>query len=51
MIAITYDWKAASARAEKNGRPDWAYGLRTGWFMANPGRSLFTSTVGTEGHC
>ena len=51
MIALTYDWKAASARAEKNGRPDWAYGLRTGWFMANPGRSLFTSTVGTEGHC
>ena len=51
MIALTYDWKAASARAERNGRPDWAYGLRTGWFMANPGRSLFTSTVGTEGHC
>jgi putative phosphoesterase len=51
MIAVTYDWKAASAQAEKNGRPDWAYGLRTGWFMANPGRSLFTSIVGTEGHC
>jgi putative phosphoesterase len=38
MIALTYDWNAASARAEKNGRPGWAYGLRTGWFMANPGR-------------
>jgi putative phosphoesterase len=33
MIAVTYDWKAASARAEKNGRPEWAYGLRTGWFI------------------
>jgi predicted phosphodiesterase len=51
MIALTYDWRTASARAEQNGRPDWAYGLRTGWFMANPGRSLFTSTAGTEGHC
>jgi hypothetical protein len=34
MIAISYDWKAASAQAEKNGRPEWAYGLRTGWFIA-----------------
>jgi predicted phosphodiesterase len=34
MIAITYDWRAASARAEKNGRPEWAYGLRTGWFKS-----------------
>ena len=34
MIAIAYDWRAASARAEKNDRPDWAYGLRTGWFIA-----------------
>jgi predicted phosphodiesterase len=33
MIAISYDWKAAAARAEQNGRPEWAYGLRTGWFM------------------
>jgi predicted phosphodiesterase len=30
MIALVYDWKAASARAEQNGRPEWAYGLRTG---------------------
>ena len=51
MIAVTYDWRAASARAEKNGRPEWAYGLQTGWFMTNPGQRLFTSTVGTEGHC
>lgn len=34
MIAITYGWKAAVARAEDNGRHDWANGLRTGWFMA-----------------
>jgi hypothetical protein len=34
MIAITYDWKSAVARAESNGRPDWANGLRTGWFIA-----------------
>ena len=34
MIATTYDWKAAVARAESNGRPDWANGLRTGWFIA-----------------
>jgi predicted phosphodiesterase len=35
MIAISYDWKAASARAETNGRPEWAYGLRTGWFKSD----------------
>jgi diadenosine tetraphosphatase ApaH/serine/threonine PP2A family protein phosphatase len=35
MIAITYDWKAAVARAESNGRPEWANGLRTGWFIAD----------------
>ena len=34
MVAITYDWNAAVARAERNGRPDWANGLRTGWFIA-----------------
>ena len=50
MIAITYDWKSAVARAESNGRHDWANGLRTGWFMANLGRRHFTFTVGTEGH-
>jgi putative phosphoesterase len=38
MIAISYDWKAASARAEANGRAEWAYGLRTGWFMADAPR-------------
>ena len=30
LIAVTYDWKAAATRADANGRPDWAYGLRTG---------------------
>lgn len=35
MIAITYDWKSAVARADGNGRPDWATGLRTGWFSAD----------------
>jgi hypothetical protein len=33
MIAITYDWKAAVARAESNNRSEWANGLRTGWFV------------------
>src|ERR1700760_4553594 len=35
MLAVAYDWTAAAARAEKNGRPEWAYGLRTGWFIAD----------------
>jgi diadenosine tetraphosphatase ApaH/serine/threonine PP2A family protein phosphatase len=33
MITVPYDWKTASAQAERNGRPEWAYGLRTGWFL------------------
>jgi predicted phosphodiesterase len=33
LITIPYDWKAASEQAERNGRPEWAYGLRTGWFF------------------
>ena len=37
MIAITYDWKSAVARAESNGRHDWANGLRTGWFVRHEG--------------
>ena len=36
MLAVAYDWTTAAARAEKNGRPEWAYGLRTGWFIAGP---------------
>lgn len=38
MIAIAYDWKSASARAQSNGRMEWAHGLRTGWFMADAPR-------------
>jgi predicted phosphodiesterase len=36
LISIGYDWKAAAARAEENDRPEWAYGLRTGWFGSAP---------------
>jgi predicted phosphodiesterase len=36
LISIGYDWKAAAARAETNDRPEWAYGLRTGWFGSPP---------------
>jgi predicted phosphodiesterase len=36
LISIGYDWKAAAARAEKNGRPEWAFGLRTGCFGSAP---------------
>ena len=34
LIAVAYDWRAAAARAEANGRSDLAYGLRMGWFIA-----------------
>ena len=34
LVAVAYDWRAAAARAEANGRSEWAYGLRTGWFIA-----------------
>lgn len=30
LHAVPYDWEAAAAQAERNGRPDWAYSLRTG---------------------
>jgi putative phosphoesterase len=36
LISTSYDWKTASARAEKNDRPEWAYGLRTGRFIEAP---------------
>jgi diadenosine tetraphosphatase ApaH/serine/threonine PP2A family protein phosphatase len=39
MIAVAYDWKSAAARAEKNDRPEWAYGLQTGWLIAGSGFS------------
>ena len=31
LIALDYDWHAASARAAANGRPDWARGIATGF--------------------
>ena len=31
VIAVEYDWIAASARAFENGRPEWAQGLATGF--------------------
>lgn len=31
LLAVPYDHAAAAARAEANGRADWAVGLRTGW--------------------
>jgi hypothetical protein len=31
LIAVEYDWNAASACALKNGRPEWAQGLATGF--------------------
>jgi len=30
LVAVPYDWGAASRTAEQNGRPDWARWLRTG---------------------
>jgi len=31
LLAVPYDYEAAARRAEKNGRPDWAHGLRHGF--------------------
>jgi predicted phosphodiesterase len=31
LVAIAYDWQAASRRAAENGRPDWARALATGY--------------------
>jgi predicted phosphodiesterase len=30
LLALDYDWDAASARALANGRPEWAHAMRTG---------------------
>lgn len=30
LVAVPYDWEAAAALAERNGRADWAFALRTG---------------------
>lgn len=31
IIAVAYDWERAARQAEKNDRPEWALGLRTGY--------------------
>jgi predicted phosphodiesterase len=31
LLALDYDWEAASARALANGRPEWAQAMRTGY--------------------
>ncbi|MNC25369.1 Calcineurin-like phosphoesterase superfamily domain protein [compost metagenome] len=31
QISLPYDWEASAAMAESNGRPDWAYSIRTGF--------------------
>jgi predicted phosphodiesterase len=31
FVAVSYDYERAAGQAERNGRPDWAFGLRTGY--------------------
>jgi diadenosine tetraphosphatase ApaH/serine/threonine PP2A family protein phosphatase len=31
MVALEYPWERAAQQAEKNGRPEWAHALRTGF--------------------
>lgn len=31
LIAVPYDWQPMAALAERNGRPDWAHALATGY--------------------
>jgi len=38
MIALDYPWEAAAQRAEANGKPDWAHGLRTGFMPSGHAR-------------
>lgn len=33
-IAVAYDWESAAAAAERNGRSDWAFALRSGLTMS-----------------
>lgn len=35
--AVPYDWEAAAAQADANGRPDWSHALRTGMAMVPAG--------------
>ena len=38
LRATPYDWPAAAARAQANGRPDWAHALATGRVASVPPR-------------
>ena len=31
LIAVPYDWRPMAALAERNGRPDWARAIATGY--------------------
>jgi hypothetical protein len=35
QIALAYDHEAAARQAEANGRPEWAFALRTGFALAS----------------
>jgi diadenosine tetraphosphatase ApaH/serine/threonine PP2A family protein phosphatase len=36
FVAVAYDWECAAKTAERNGRPDWAHALRSGWALMEP---------------
>lgn len=40
MIAVSYDHQNAAEQARKNGRPDWEFGIRTGFMNGHEGRIL-----------
>jgi hypothetical protein len=35
---VAYDWESAAKCAERNGRPEWAYALRTGFALRHDTR-------------
>lgn len=39
LRAVAYDWESAARRAEREGRPDWAHTLRTGFVGRLEGQS------------
>jgi len=36
LLAVEYDWSAASQDARKGNRPDWAHALETGYALKTP---------------
>lgn len=38
-VAVPYDWQSAAAAAMENGRPDWAFALRSGFAASSRGGS------------